>query len=149
MESFYDSIEHKSDISTYTVDYVLNHYKDLDGQEMYIVGYVSSVDGPNEVNKRKLLFLVPDPSSVAGYMLLYDESTHSYGNGYDYEASRQEQYLSIRCDAPLENNNIFNDLVPGMFIKIHGKLENTPRSIMDIFDGISYPQLSTEEYKVM
>ena len=43
MEAFYETFDHTPPIPTYTVGYVLEHYRELDGQEIYIEGFVSSI----------------------------------------------------------------------------------------------------------
>lgn len=58
MEAFYDSFEH---IPTYTVEYVLGHFNELNGQTMYVEGYVSSVFWQIKT------YLVSTPSEVLNY----------------------------------------------------------------------------------
>ena len=71
MEAFYDSFDHTPPIPTYTVGYVLEHYKELDGQTMYVEGYVSYVDLTTEkysyADPGTYFVVVEDKDNVLGY----------------------------------------------------------------------------------
>lgn len=60
LKDFYESFEHESPISSYTVGYVLEHYKELDGETMYIEGYVSSM-------RMNSFYIVDSADMVLGY----------------------------------------------------------------------------------
>ncbi len=59
IETFYDTFEHIPPIQTYTLEYVNEHSAELEGQQMYVAGYVSSILS-NKTDHRILIAQSPD-----------------------------------------------------------------------------------------
>ena len=53
LKDFYESFEHETPISSYTVGYVLDHYKELEGKTISVYGYICYMD--SEQNKLYLM----------------------------------------------------------------------------------------------
>ena len=106
IEAFYDSFEHTPPIPTYTVGYVLEHYKELDGQMMYLEGYVSSVRYHNA-------YMVKSPEEVLGYVAGFLD-----GDYYEWtteEEPRTAKYQNIVMPIPSE---IDFDVEPGQKLSV-------------------------------
>ena len=123
IETFYDSFDHAPPIPTYTVGYVLEHYEELDGQEMYVEGYVSSVDNIE-------LYMVDSAQNVLGREVTKDNSklddpiytqllNIALTGLRDQESLRQQNYECARI--PL--NNLSVDVKPGNKISVHCQFE--------------------------
>lgn len=106
IEAFYDTFEHTPPIPTYTVGYVLEHYKELDGQMMYLEGYVSSVRYHNA-------YMVKSPEEVLGYVAGFLD-----GDYYEWtteEEPRTAKYQNIVIPIPSE---IDFDAEPGQKLSV-------------------------------
>lgn len=106
IEAFYDTFEHTPPIPTYTVGYVLEHYKELDGQMMYLEGYVSSVRYHNA-------YMVKSPEEVLGYVAGFLD-----GDYYEWtteEEPRTAKYQNIVIPIPSE---IDFDVEPGQKLSV-------------------------------
>lgn len=108
IEAFYDTFEHTPPIPTYTVGYVLEHYKELDGQMMYLEGYVSSVS--------YRAYMVSSPEEVLGYVA--DFSGEDWGDYYELateEEPRTAKYQNVVMPIPSE---IDFDIEPGQKLSV-------------------------------
>ncbi len=78
-----------SSIPAYSVDYVLDHYEELDGQEMYVEGYISSIRNDKYWHG---IYMVSTSENILGLRISATDSTNGY---IDVEAQKQKDYQAI------------------------------------------------------
>ena len=118
ISAFYGLWDH---VKTYDVAYVLSHGAELVGQEVYIEGYISSIDYGARNGDEILdgnLYLVSSPSAVLGYV--FQEGAdwdYSNGNIQGYDGTRA---LSLGCFPVYSiNRNEVRAFSPGAYVLIH------------------------------
>ncbi len=95
ISAFYELWDH---VKTYDVAYVLSHGAELVGQEVYIEGYISSIDYGSRNGKEVLdgaLYLVSSPYAVLGYVF-QEGSEWDYSNG-NRQGQDSTRALSLEC----------------------------------------------------
>ena len=121
MEAFYDTFDHTPPIPTYTVGYVLEHYKELNGQTMYVEGYVSSSWGP--------ICLVEMEEDIIGYEIdsskfwydIYMEARAAWENN---ELPRIEAFQCISIQPTTEEMDAIDfSIQPGIKVSVLCRLK--------------------------
>lgn len=96
LKDFYDSFDRTPPIPTYTVGYVLEHYEELDGQEMYVEGYISSIQIWNKEDfKSTTMFLVDQETNIAGYEIIHEMDYSALEGIMFVEKNNKEQFKCI------------------------------------------------------
>ena len=149
IEEFYDTFDHTPPIPTYTVGYVLENYSEIDGQEFFLEGYLSTIQAIELENGviRTRIYLVNSQEEVAGYTFIlgdysvdimkYMEEIFKEDNKveifkslevdfYDeiYDWLEPKDKLLIRCQL-----NVLEDYVDGRKVWGGHKLDFTPYEI--------------------
>lgn len=106
MVEFYDSFV--PPIPTYALGYVMEHCKELKGQEVYIEGYISSVQSDIYGSR---FYMVNSIDDVLGYIITNTENAHA---GYA-EGQRANQGEAARI--PFDENSY--DIQPKDKVRIH------------------------------
>ncbi|MBQ9662088.1 MAG: trypsin-like peptidase domain-containing protein [Oscillospiraceae bacterium] len=118
ISAFYGLWDH---VNTYDVAYVLSHGAELIGQEVYIEGYISSIDygsrNGNEVLNGNL-YLVSSPYAVLGYVF-QEGAEWDYSNG-NRQAQDTMRTFSLECFPILNiNRDEVRVFSPGSYVKVH------------------------------
>ena len=94
LEGFYDSFDHTPPIPTYTVGYVLQHYEELNGQEFFLEGYLSSLYVSK--NDDSEVFLADKESEAGGFIYIREGKLSDLESIYFYENYAVEKYARVR-----------------------------------------------------
>lgn len=98
IESFYDTFDHTPPIPTYTVGYVLEHYEELNGQEFYLEGYLSSISVGNYYQVEGIstrIYLVDRKEDILGFSSIGDKTSYRDAEGMIKERNRTAEFKAV------------------------------------------------------
>ena len=114
---YYNQWDH---IKTYSVEDVLSHGGELIGKDIYVEGYISSIDYGARNGERILdgtLYLVSLPSDILGYVFL-EGAEWDYSNN-NRQAQETMRSFNLACFPILSiNRNEVGAFSPGDYVKV-------------------------------